>query len=651
MTGWPNIGGLVRNQPVQVFLIAGAVFVVIALVRWAGMLQWLELQAYDLFLRARAQDPPAVQRIVIVSAGDEEITRLGWPLTDGILADLLERLLRPEPELIGVDVYRDQPVGDGGERLAKLLAERDEIFWVSKFAEHPSLAVAAPAALADTDRTGFSDIVADPDGAVRRGVLFMDDGVTVDFSLSLRLALRYLGSREIFPQPGDDDPTHIRLGAITIPPFERNDGAYVGADARGYQYLLDFRYGPPAYPVVGLGDVLRGAFSPDLMRGKIVLVGVTAQTVKDFFHTPFSAAADRPTYGVELQAAMTDQVIRHGLNANPVTRSLSDAQEAFWILIWTLTGAAVARWVRAPLWFAFALGMEVFCLTGAALAAFLYSWWIPVVPAVLGAAGSAGFGASYMSYRERRDRAYLMSLFSRHVSGPVAEEIWRRRDEFLDRGRPRPQSLRATVLFSDIRGFTRIAERLNPESLINWLNGYLDAMVRVVTGHGGVIDKFVGDAVMAVFGVPVPCDNDRLVAEQAKNAARCALEMTRELERLNEAFRAAGLPTVGIRIGIHTGELVAGSVGSAERLEYTVIGDTVNTASRLERFAAELTDREADNAACTIAISGATLKLLDGAFEARKFGEVQLKGKAEKVTVYRLIGFTGPAGEVAQARK
>jgi adenylate cyclase len=634
-----------RDQIVPVFLTAGVVFLVIAIARWNGMLQSLELQAYDVLLRARALDPPAEQRITIISAGEEEVERFGWPLPDEILADLLDRLVDLEPEVVGVDIYRDRPVGDGGERLAEQLATHDNIFWISKFGDAASVGVAAPAALVDTERTGFADITVDPGGTVRRGVLFLDDGVNIDFSFSLRLALYHLESRNVSPEPGEPDPSHMKIGATTIPPFEANDGSYVRADARGYQYLLDYKYGPPSFPTIGLGEVLDDKFSAELIQGKIVLVGVMSETVKDFFYTPFSRNSGQTTFGVEMHGEMTNQVIRHALEASPVTRSLTEGQEAGWILFWTLLGALVAGWVRSPLWFVLALTTGVASLTGVAYAAFVASWWLPLVPAALGAAGSAGLGASYMSYRERRERARLMGLFSRHVSGAVAEEIWHHRDEFLDQGRPKPRSLQATVLFVDIKGFTRIAETLEPAVLIDWLNDYLEAMVRIVAAHNGVVDKFMGDAVMAVFGVPIPCRDANSIAEQARNAATCALAMARELKRLNTELRAAELPSIAVRIGIHTGDLIAGSLGSSERSEYTVIGDTVNTASRLESFANELAESETNPTLCTIAISGAMLKWLDAGFATREIGEVQLKGKAERVSVYHLMDFAEPSGK------
>lgn len=645
MYALPKLKKVLRDPVVSVGLLAFAVFAIVVVIRSTGWLQWLELRAYDTFLRLRAVEQSGDPPIVIVSAGEDEVSRFGWPLPDSVLAEILDRLLDHDPEVIGVDIYRDQPVGSGTDRLHGILRAHEQIVWITKFSDTAASRVPPPEPLRGTERVGFADIIPDPDGTVRRALLFLDDGVTVEFSFGLILALRYLASRGVFPEPGQPDPSHIKLGPTTIPPFEAKDGGYIDADSSGYQFLLDFRKGEQAFPTIPLGEALDGNIEPDLIRGKIVLVGVMAQTVKDFFHTPFDSGSAQPTYGVALHSEVASQIIGHALEATPITRSLSEALELGWVLLWTILGALIAVWVRSPLWFAAAIVVAICGLTAATFAAFLAFWWIPFVPAALGTLGSAGLGTSYVSYRERRERAHLMSLFSRHVSGAVAEEIWRRRDEFLDEGRPKPTPLQATVLFVDIKDFTQIAEMLEPAILIDWLNSFFESMVRVVIGHGGVVDKFMGDAVMAVFGVPVPCQDANLIAEQARKAARCALAMGRELERLNAELGAAGLPLISVRIGIHTGGLVAGSLGSAERSEYTIVGDTVNTASRLESFADKIAKSEAKHTPCTIAISGATLRWLDDAFATQEIGEVQLKGKAERVSVYHLKDFAGPLGE------
>jgi adenylate cyclase len=211
-----------------------------------------------------------------------------------------------------------------------------------------------------------------------------------------------------------------------------------------------------------------------------------------------------------------------------------------------------------------------------------------------------------------------MGIFSRYVAPDIANDVWSRRAEFLEPGgRPRAQKLIATVLFSDIKGFTAVSEKLEAAALMDWLNSYMEAMAGLVMQHGGVVDKFIGDAVMAVFGVPVARGSEPEIAGDARSAARCALAMRRELGRFNAEWATRGVPAIGIRVGILTGELISGSLGSAERMEYTVIGDTVNTASRLESF--KLAPGEAPPAALAEETEG-VCRVLVGESTASRLG-------------------------------
>ena len=216
----------------------------------------------------------------------------------------------------------------------------------------------------------------------------------------------------------------------------------------------------------------------------------------------------------------------------------------------------------------------------------------------------------------------------------VAEEIWDRRDEFMDNGRPKPQQLQATVLFTDIKGFTSISENLDEVELIDWLNTFMESMAGIVVAHDAMVDKYIGDAIMAVFGVPLPRTKPEQVRRDAHSAVSCALAMAEEIKRLNLKQDEIGLPPFGMSVGIHTGTLVAGSVGSALRLEYTVIGNTVNVAARLESYAGNVSMPDD----CDIVISQDTRDLLDGAFDLEAMGQIPLKGKAQPVGAFRLLG-------------
>ena len=241
------------------------------------------------------------------------------------------------------------------------------------------------------------------------------------------------------------------------------------------------------------------------------------------------------------------------------------------------------------------------------------------------------------SEEERNEKAQLMRIFCRHVSDEVAEEMWRDRGQFLSGNRPRPQLLTATVLFADIRGFTAISERLGPEVLFDWLNEYMEAMSKIVSTHRGMVNKYIGDSLMAVFGTPIPRTTEEEIALDATRATDCALAMCEAAKTLSADFLKRGLPAIEIRAGIFTGPLTAGTLGSSQRLEYTVIGDTVNMASRLEQIKELESLGEADTP-CRILIGESTLRILPAYYQTRALPPVLLKGKSEPVPIYLLEG-------------
>jgi adenylate cyclase len=242
-----------------------------------------------------------------------------------------------------------------------------------------------------------------------------------------------------------------------------------------------------------------------------------------------------------------------------------------------------------------------------------------------------------MSNQEKKERAVLMQLFSRHVSPEVADAVWRQREQFMDGGRPRSQKFTVTVLFTDLKAFTSVSEKMDPQALLDWLNTYMEAMAQLVMDHGGVIDNYVGDSIKADFGVPLPRTTEAAIGQDAVAAVNCALAMEKELKRLNASWQRQNLPTVEMRIGIFTGPVVGGSLGSAQRLKYTTIGDTVNIASRLESYDQELFDPDFAKGPCRILIGEQTLRYLNRQFETKKVGEVVLKGKDEAVTIFRVM--------------
>ena len=626
-------------------LVFVAILAVLVL-RQAGALQTLELAFYDRMVAWRAASVAAGDRVVLVGATEQDIGRLGWPASDATLAALLGKILQDKPRAVGLDIYRDLPRPPGHAELTALLRATPNLVAVHKIggaAGEPG--VPAPAALEGTDRIGFADVALDPGGVARRAMLFLDDDKGSHTSFALRLALRYLAAQGIAPAPGVPDPSFLRLGPATLPPFEANDGGYVGADAGGYQLMLDFAGGPAPFQRFSFGDVLEGRVPARAFHDRLVIVGVTATSVKDFFETPYSFADASPTvYGITLHAHAAGQLLRMALDGTPPLRVAPEWAELGWLALWCVLGALVGLRAQGVVRFA-AAALAGLALNGLIVwIAFGHSLWLPLVAQGMGWLTALSLVTAYSFHLERTHRGQLMSIFSRYMAQDLAADVWNRREEFLEPGgRPRPQRLTATVLFSDIKGFTAVSEKLDAAGLMEWLNAYMETMAGLVMKHGGVVDKFIGDAVMAVFGVPVARSTPEEIARDAQAAARCALEMRSELARFNARWAEKGLAQIGIRVGLYTGELISGSLGSSERMEYTVIGDTVNTASRLESF--KLAPGEAPpealaeerDGACRILAGDATARLLGERFVLSPVGEVRLKGKDQPVSVYSVV--------------
>jgi adenylate cyclase len=642
----------IRKLTQMPVLISGAlsllVFGALMGLRFAGVMVSLELTAYDWLHILRPTALPE-SRVVLITIDDQDIDKLNqWPLTDATLAEALTRLSNLHPRAIGLDLYRHFVVEPGREELEAILTSNPRIIGITKFGTNTRDVVPPPTVLRGTEQVGFNDFIVDPGGIVRRGLCFLDDGQNVSYSLALRLALLYLKDEGITLQPDPDHPQFIRLGHTTIRPFESNDGGYIRADAQGYQFLLDFHGAPEPFMSFSLSALLAGIVPPEAIRDKVVIIGVgVTESVKDFFFTPYSQGTrrDQRMAGMTVHAHSVSQLLRAALTGDAMITSWSELQEALWILLWCVCGAAIGLWTHSFWRFAYSGVSGLVLLICTVYGAFLWGYWLPGVPALLGWMIVPALIAAYQSTQEKAQRVMLMHLFSQHVSPEVAETIWQQRERFLEGGQIRPQRLVASVLFTDLMGFTTVSERLTPQALTEWLNEYMAVMAHQVTSQRGVINKYIGDSIMALFGVPLARTTEEEIAQDAQNAVACALDMAEALKTLNRRWAAQQEPMIGMRVGIFTGPLVAGSVGSTQRLEYTVMGDTVNTASRLESFDKDVLTPEIPDHPCRILIGEMTARYVNTQFHLVRVGEVHLKGKDETVTIYHVLGRT--AGDVS----
>jgi len=629
------------RSPVVISLALGLVASVIIIgLRSLGFFQFVELATYDIYLRLKEQQSLPEPRVVLVQTVEPDIQKLGeWPLTDSRMAETLKKLLANEPRAIGVDLYRDIPVPPGTDVLNDLLTSEKRVFIIEKFGTDESNHVAGPAVLQGTEQIGFADVPVDDDGVVRRGLLFLDDGENFSVSLALRLAMTYLAEEGITPQAGIPNPEHIRFGEVTFPPFEADDAFYVDADDAGYQYILDFKGGANRFKTYSLSDVLEGRVDPSVIRGNVVIFGVNAESVKDEFLTPYDRFATRgqATAGIAVHGYEVSQLLRAALEGDELMRFLSDRYENLWILLWGLVAALVGLMAHSTLKFSLFIVAGLLLLAGSTAIAFIYHWWLPVAPVAVAWITSAGLVTAFLSGHEKQEKKYLMDLFSKNVSSEVADEMWKHRDTFLKGGRLEPRTMTVTVLFSDLANFTPVAERLSPAELMDWLNNYMETMAGLVIKHGGVVDDYYGDAIKANFGVPLPRTTEKEISEDATNAIRCALAMRKEMEQLNAAWIEEDAPLVKMRMGLATGQVVAGCLGSAQRMKYTTIGDVVNTAARLESYGKEIPERFLDPY-CQVMVAASTAEQLDDSVNLEMVGTLQLKGKSKGVDVFALMG-------------
>lgn len=624
---------LLRFPPVPICFISGLCLLVVLGLQRLGSLENIELTVYDWFIRSSPRLPDADPRILIIKISEEDILNLGkWPLTDDILTTTLNRVLENNPRAIGLDMFRDIPVPPGTNDLYEVLGANPNIICVTKFGKG---GVPPPPILKGTDQVGFNDMVVDPGGIIRRGLLFLDNGEEVFYSFNLLLALNYLYYEDISVSADETNPEYIKLGPATLIPLEKNDGGYIQADARGYQYLIDFKDDTNFHDSYSLTELLSGKVDPEKITDKIIFIGVVSNSVKDHFYTPFSRGyeEDQQLPGVVLHARLTSQLIRLGLGASQPIKTVSDRSELLFMLIIGILGSIAGFFVRSFWKFFLMVSIGVFLIGTGFYYAFLNGYWIPLVPPALAWMMAAGLTTAFLSSREKRQKAVLMQLFSKHVSSEIADSIWKQRDEFLEHGRPKPQKMTVSILFSDIRGFTTISESLDPEVLIDWLNIYMEAMTDVIIAHGGVVDDYAGDGIKANFGVPFPKTTEEEIGADAKNAAACAIAMGKKIEQLNTLWLEKGFPTGGTRIGIYTGKVVAGALGSSQRMKYTTVGDIVNTAARLESYDKDL-GRES---AWRVLVGDTTHTYLNGQFTTEKIGQADLKGKNEKIDVYRVL--------------
>ena len=392
---WTQIGQHVKVW--RVGLLPGLLVIgLVAGARMTGSLQLLEWTAFDRALRSRPLEAPD-SRVVIVGINEEDIRRVGkYPIPDHELATLLKALQSYQPAVIGLDLFRDIITDPNRAELAHVLSTSPNLIGIeADVGSAVTLKVKPPPELPPA-QVGLADIILDPDGKLRRCLLAskVDSGI-VKYSLPLLLTARYLKTKGIDLQQGTRASDPIRLGTTTLPRFRAHTGGYVRAKAGGNQLLLNFRSHPTPFLVVSMMDVLQGRVKPELMRDRIVLVGVTAShSLNDTIMTDalkgslISEAIGNTDeyqllYGVENHAHVISQLVSAVLDQRPLLRTWSEGWEYVWIVLWGLLGIALGLLLQSPWKTLLGLAIGSTCLVAIAYGGILFSWWLPVVPSLL----------------------------------------------------------------------------------------------------------------------------------------------------------------------------------------------------------------------------------------------------------------------------
>ena len=435
---------------------------------------------------------------------------------------------------------------------------------------YPQLAAAAAG-------FGHNYFALDADGPLRHTVPFIraPKGVALP-SLGLAAALKASGVTGDQVAMRDDRLTiagqRIPLAAVRARTPDGLESFYWRPIAfRGPALLDDMKSRPyPSYPFYDLlyseEQILAGEkpkVDPAVFKDKIVFVGVTASGLFDVFETPFERGK---MPGIQIHAAVADDLLSRRSIAQ-----VSRTAAVFITLALSLAVGLIAAYL--PAWWAV---LATFTVVGGfvwtSVLFFARGTWLPLTEPLLSSSIALFGGVAYQYFVEGREKRKISKLFGRYVSKDVYSQLMADPERAQLGGRRREM----TVLFSDIRGFTTLTEQGQPEVIVRTLNEYFTRMVDLVFLHKGTLDKFVGDMVMALFGAPL---DD---ADHADHAVETALDMVAELARLNERWKAEGLPELDIGIGINTGPMIAGNIGSDAIMSYTVIGDAVNLGARLE---------------------------------------------------------------------
>jgi adenylate cyclase len=614
-----------RNQ-INAFIGLGLALVItfLMVLEWSP-LENLEDRLLDYRFKIRGPQKPPDQ-VVIAAIDDKSIDRLGrWPWSREVLARLIERLGQAGAELIFLDIIlseeeKNDPllgkiVGQEGNVILPLVFEFDPDSktlptenlsqWAFRSIQKPEgfkryhpitarkVLIPVPALIREAMALGHINMFPDQDGTVRWEALAIEYNGFLFPSIDLITAALFLG---VPPQ---------KIALVAAEAVQVGEKRKIPTDPYG-RSLIHY-YGPEkTFPHYAISAILDGSVPAKALAGKIVLVGATAIGIYDLRVTPFSPAMP----GVEKHANVIASILENKfLRKAPLAVNLIlmiSASLLFIFLIIHLKAAGAAALTGGSLLLLLGSGYLLFVRAGL---------WIHIASPSLNLFFIFIAVTAYNYAAEERYARRIRSLFSSYVTERVVTELIKH-PELARLGGARRE---VTVLFSDVRGFTSFSEKHAPEEVVAILNEYLEAMTEVIFRWEGTLDKFIGDAILAFWGAPLPQPN------HAELGVRCALHMAKRLKELQEKWKTEGKPVLDAGVGINTGEVLVGNIGAAgKKMDYTVIGDHVNLGSRVESLTRKFNAH--------ILITEYTLRKIIPEIERGKIGHLSSKG-IQKVIV------------------
>ncbi|WP_179295648.1 adenylate/guanylate cyclase domain-containing protein [Bacillus sp. FJAT-45350] len=584
-----------------------SIFLVVATLYFFNFFYIFSNNLTDLFVQEPGEADPSIK---ILAINDESLEQVGrWPWSRDVIAGVSELLAENGATAVFVDVLYTESSETHAEddEFQRVLNEHQNIFLPVYFhldqyqvnRDYLSYQrLNKPIYQIDRSRKGHINAWEGSDRVVREVLLGVPDE-----------------AGEIIPAMG------VQLANLKLPEekqinWNENNEWFFGKEPikTGSYSEAYFSYTSTptqsSFATYSIGSVLNGEVEAGYFNDSIVLIGPYTVGLQDLFYVPQSQTR---MFGVEIHANIVQSLLEHTIFYE-VSKLIGLLIIGMVTVISFITMERVtAKWAI------------LVCATYITLYTMLFNFLIetqnmilPFFYALLAIVFS--YVTSVVSHylKERRERSRVTGIFGRYVAKSVVTEILSNREEIQLGGERKD----VTLLFVDIRGFTTLSEKIEPEEVINILNEYLDLCTRAIFKYEGTLDKFMGDGVMAIFGAPVPQE------DHAKRAVQTALEMKRNAGHLALKLEEKYGRTVSFGIGINTGPAVIGNIGSKERLEYTAIGDTVNLAARLESNAKP----------GQILISEDTYHRVKGDFEIKPLDVISVKGKEKKVMIYQVEG-------------